>query len=120
MNNYGKPRCHVCGREVEAFIIEESYAIDKIVMIAQCHGDEERVTLDFKDVAPFAIEIGGPRIEFGEAFLPKPESANDVVERVIKEDTITSIVRLKTASLELSEDVINVHYSEPTSIKVNE
>lgn len=41
-----KPECVICNKEVDKFYAKEDYMLNKIVMIAECHGESELHKLD--------------------------------------------------------------------------
>ena len=60
-----KPRCAVCGHEVERFSVERDPFKSEFIMVAECHGDREVVAIGDNTI------VGAEHIGFGLAFNSK-------------------------------------------------
>ena len=58
MNVTARPTCAVCLRPVEQFTEEEDAFREKWILVAVCHGERERVVIDFDDVKSGPITMG--------------------------------------------------------------
>lgn len=56
------PWCAVCRRRVERLTADEDFDTGAMVFVARCHGAEERVEIDRREI------VEGARIEAGVAF----------------------------------------------------
>lgn len=64
-----RPICARCNKPVDDLIEAEDHFMERLVFIACCHGERERVVIPWSDLASSV----NTRLQFGRAFVDPPQ-----------------------------------------------